>query len=69
MRYIGEKWDTWETMHAQAGGTAPLRQGENKKAERLVAIAEAEVRGSEQVAIHRNLANRWLISNPPTDSY
>ncbi|SDS30298.1 alpha-galactosidase [Friedmanniella luteola] len=67
MLYIGEKSDLWERLHAQADGSAPLPEGENQEAERLVAIAEAVVTGRDHVELAVNLPNRGLIPNlPPT---
>ena len=65
MRYIGEKSDLWEQLHAQADGTAPLPEGENQEAERLVAIAEAVVTGRDHVELAVNLPNDGLIPNLP----
>lgn len=65
MEYIGEKDDLWELLHAQADGTAPLPQGDNQEAERLVAIAEAMVTGHDHVELAVNLPNEGRISNLP----
>lgn len=67
MGYIGEKSDLWEQLHAQADGSAPLPEGDNQEAERLVAIAEAIVTGHDHVELAVNLPNEGLIPNlPPT---
>ena len=67
MRYIGQKSDLWELLHAQADGTAPLPVGDNQEAERLVAIAEAIVTGREHVELAVNVPNQGKIPNlPPT---
>jgi alpha-galactosidase len=66
MRYINEKSDLWERLHAQAEGSAPLNSG-NQEAERLVAIAAAIVTGRDAVELAVNLPNNGKIPNlPPT---
>jgi alpha-galactosidase len=65
MFYIGEKSDLWEQLHAQADGSAPLPQGENQEAERLVAIAEAVVTGRDHVELAVNVPNEGKIPNLP----
>jgi alpha-galactosidase/6-phospho-beta-glucosidase family protein len=65
MFYIGEKSDLWERLHAQADGSAPLPQGENQEAERLVAIAEAIVTGRDHVELAVNVPNEGKIPNLP----
>jgi alpha-galactosidase len=66
MEYIGEKSSLWEQLHAQADGTAPLPQGDNQEAERLVAIASAVVTGVDHVELAVNVPNRGLIPNLPS---
>jgi alpha-galactosidase len=67
MRYISEKSDLWERLHAQADGRAPLDRTENQEAERLVAIAEALVTGRDAVELAVNVPNDGKIPNlPPT---
>jgi alpha-galactosidase len=67
MRYIGQKDDLWENLHAQADGKAPLPRTDNQEAERLVAIAEAMVTGQDHVELAVNLPNEGKIPNlPPT---
>ncbi len=66
MFYIGQKSDLWEQLHAQADGTAPLPEGDNQEAERLVAIAEAVVTGRDHVELAVNVPNRGLIPNLPS---
>lgn len=65
MRYIGEKSDLWEQLHAQADGSLPLPAGENQEAERLVSIAAAIVTGREHVELAVNVPNRGKIPNLP----
>jgi alpha-galactosidase len=65
MSYIGEKSDLWEQLRAQADGSAPLPQGENQEAERLVAIAEAIVTGRDHVELAVNVPNEGKIPNLP----
>ncbi|MFL6027026.1 MAG: hypothetical protein ACJ72K_08820 [Friedmanniella sp.] len=65
MRYIGEKGDLWEQLHAQADGTAPLPESDNQEAERLVAIAEAIVTGRDHVELAVNVPNQGKIPNLP----
>jgi alpha-galactosidase len=65
MFYIGEKSDLWEQLHAQADGSAPLPEGENQEAERLVAIAEAIVTGRDHVELAVNVPNEGKIPNLP----
>jgi alpha-galactosidase len=67
MRYIGQKDDLWEQLHAQADGKAPLPRTDNQEAERLVGIAEAIVTGKDHVELAVNLPNDGKIPNlPPT---
>jgi alpha-galactosidase len=67
MRYIGQKDDLWEQLHAQADGKAPLPRTDNQEAERLVGIAEAIVTGKDHVELAVNLPNQGKIPNlPPT---
>ncbi|NAZ75012.1 hypothetical protein GTQ99_06180 [Kineococcus sp. T13] len=66
MRYIGEKSDLWERLHAQADGTLPLPEGENQEAERLVSIAEAIVTGRDHVELAVNVPNQGKIPNLPS---
>lgn len=71
IRYIGEKNDLWEQLHAQADGTMALPgadDGGNQEAERLVAIAAAMITGRDQVELAVNLPNRGLISNLPSEA-
>jgi alpha-galactosidase/6-phospho-beta-glucosidase family protein len=68
MLYIGEKSDLWEKLRAQADGSAPLPQGDNQEAERLVAIAEAIVTGHDQVELAVNLPNAGKIANLPPEA-
>ncbi len=65
MEYISEKADLWETLNAQADGTAPLPDKNNQEAERLVAIAEAMVRGQDMVELAVNLPNEGKVPNVP----
>lgn len=65
MEYIGEKADLWETLNAQADGTAPLPERKNQEAERLVAIAGAMVQGEDMVELAVNLPNQGKIPNLP----
>lgn len=64
MRYITEKADLWERLHAQADGTVPL-DSSNHEAERLVSIATAIVTGQDAVELAVNLRNDGLIPNLP----
>ncbi len=64
IRYITEKSDLWDRLHAQADGTAPLDSG-NRETERLVSIAAAMVTGAEIVELAVNLPNDGKISNLP----
>ncbi|WUJ70947.1 hypothetical protein OG809_38360 [Kribbella soli] len=66
MRYIGQKDDLWENLHAQADGKAPLPRTDNQEAERLVAIAEAIVTGKDHVELAVNLPNEGKIPNLPS---
>jgi alpha-galactosidase/6-phospho-beta-glucosidase family protein len=67
MRYIAQKSDLWERLHAQADGTLPLDSTENQEAERLVSIAEAIVAGRDHLELAVNLPNNGNIANlPPT---
>jgi alpha-galactosidase len=68
MRYIGEKSDLWEQLHAQADGTAPLPETDNQEAERLVAIAEAIVTGRDHVELAVNVPNQGKIPNLPPEA-
>ena len=67
-RYIGEKSQLWDRLHAQADGTVPLDVPDNQEAERLVAIAGAIVSGREGVELAVNLPNRGAIPNLPADA-
>lgn len=64
MRYITEKADLWERLHAQADGSAPL-DSSNQEAERLVSIATALITGHDAVELAVNLRNDGKISNLP----
>jgi len=64
MRYITEKSNLWDRLHAQADGSAPLDDG-NQEAERLVSIAAAMVTGAEIVELAVNLPNDGKIPNLP----
>jgi alpha-galactosidase len=67
MRYIAEKSDLWDRLHAQAEGTLPLEGKRNQEAERLVNIAEAIVTGRDHVELAVNVPNHGNIANlPPT---
>ncbi|MEU4191773.1 hypothetical protein AB0E69_07745 [Kribbella sp. NPDC026611] len=66
MRYIGQKDDLWEQLHAQADGKAPLPRTDNQEAERLVGIAEAIVTGNDHVELAVNLPNEGKIPNLPS---
>lgn len=68
IEYIEEKRDLWDVLHAQADGTNPLPASENQEAERLVAIAEAIITGTEHVELAVNLPNRGKISNLPAEA-
>jgi alpha-galactosidase/6-phospho-beta-glucosidase family protein len=68
MLYIGEKTDLWEQLNAQADGSAPLPQGDNQEAERLVAIAEAIVTGRDHVELAVNVPNEGKIPNLPASA-
>ena len=65
-RYIGEKGDLWERLHAQADGTAPLPSTGNQEAERFVALASAVVTGEEHVELAVNVPNRGKVPNLPS---
>jgi alpha-galactosidase/6-phospho-beta-glucosidase family protein len=67
MRYIGEKSDLWDQLRAQADG-APLPEGDNQEAERLVAMAEAIVTGRDHVELAVNLPNAGKIANLPPEA-
>jgi alpha-galactosidase len=67
-RYIDEKSDLWDRLHAQARGDADLVIGGNQEAERLVAIAEALVTGQDLVELAVNVPNRGAISNLPPEA-
>lgn len=64
--YINEKDDLWDRLHAQADGRTPLDDTGIQEAERLIAIAEALVTGTEHVELAVNLPNRGSISNLPS---
>jgi alpha-galactosidase/6-phospho-beta-glucosidase family protein len=66
MRYIGQKDDLWDKLHAQADGKAPLPRTDNQEAERLVAIAEAIVTGKDHVELAVNVPNEGKIPNLPS---
>jgi alpha-galactosidase len=66
MRYIAEKSDLWERLHAQADGTLPLDATKDQEAERLVAIAEAIVAGRDAVELAVNMPNHGKIPNLPS---
>jgi alpha-galactosidase len=68
MRYIGQKDDLWEQLHAQAEGKAPLPRTDNQEAERLVGIAEAIVTGKDHVELAVNLPNEGKIPNLPPNA-
>ncbi len=68
MFYINEKSDLWERLHAQADGSAPLPEGDDGEAERLVTIAEAMVTGRDHVELAVNLPNQGKISNLPPEA-
>ncbi len=67
MRYINEKADLWERLHAQADGSAPL-DSSNQEAERLIAIATAIVTGHDSVELAVNLPNEGKIPNLPASA-
>ena len=67
-RYIDEKTDLWDGLHAQARGEADLAIGGNQEAERLVAIAEALVAGDDLVELAVNVPNHGAISNLPSEA-
>jgi len=67
--YIGEKSDLWDKLHAQAAGELPLdAANDSQEAERLVAIAEALITGSELVELAVNVPNQGKISNLPDEA-
>jgi alpha-galactosidase len=67
MRYIAEKSDLWDRLHAQADGSAPLDGARDTEAERLVSIAAAIVTGTDAVELAVNMPNNGKIPNlPPT---
>ncbi len=63
IRYIGEKTDLWDRLHAQADGTEALPGTSDQEAERLVAIIEALVSGDDIVEPAVNLPNGGKIPN------
>jgi alpha-galactosidase/6-phospho-beta-glucosidase family protein len=67
-RYIEEKSDLWDRLHAQARGEADLDIGGNQEAERLVAIAEAVVTGHDLVELAVNVPNRGAVCNLPPEA-
>ncbi len=68
IRYITEKADLWERLHAQADGTEPLPVRRDQEAERLVAILEALGSGRDVVELAVNLPNDGKISNLPPEA-
>lgn len=68
IRYIDEKSDLWDRLHAQADGTEPLAPVDDGEAERLVAICEAVVTGREHVELAVNLPNAGKIPNLPPEA-
>lgn len=64
MRYINEKSDLWERLHAQADGSTPL-DSSNQEAERLVSMATAIITGQDAVELAVNLPNDGKIPNLP----
>ncbi|MEQ7006639.1 hypothetical protein ABN028_10565 [Actinopolymorpha sp. B17G11] len=67
--YIDAKSDLWDKLHAQASGTEPLDAApEGQEAERLVAIAEALLTGTDLVELAVNVPNRGKISNLPDEA-
>jgi alpha-galactosidase len=67
-RYVAEKADLWERLHAQAEGIAPLSRTDNQEAERLVAICAAVVTGEPHAELAVNLPNHGLVANLPPDA-
>jgi alpha-galactosidase len=67
-RYIDEKSDLWDRLHAQARGEADLDIGGNQEAERFVAIAEALITGRDVIELAVNLPNRGAIPNLPSEA-
>jgi alpha-galactosidase len=63
--YIGEKGRLWDSLRAQAAGTAPLSAPQDQEAERLVAIAAAVTTGTARVELAVNLPNHGLIPQLP----
>ncbi|GAB3247389.1 family 4 glycosyl hydrolase [Kineosporia babensis] len=68
IRYIDEKNDLWDRLHAQADGSQPLAPVDDQEAERLVAICEAVVTGREHVELAVNLPNAGKIPNLPPEA-
>jgi len=68
IRYIGEKADLWERLHAQADGTEPLPDVRDQEAERLVAILEALVSSRDAVELAVNMPNEGKIPNLPPEA-
>ena len=68
-RYIDEKSDLWDRLHAQAAGDVPLDTApEGQEAERLVSIAEALLTGRDMMELAVNVPNRGAIPNLPANA-
>jgi alpha-galactosidase/6-phospho-beta-glucosidase family protein len=65
VRYIHEKTDLWERLHAQADGELPPDDPRGQEAERLTAILAAIVTGQDAVELAVNLPNEGKIPNLP----
>lgn len=65
LRYIEEKDRLWESLRAQADGTAPLTPAPGGEAERLVSIAAAIASGQTQTELAVNLPNTGLLPQLP----
>ncbi|GAB6898526.1 alpha-glucosidase/alpha-galactosidase [Kineosporia succinea] len=68
IRYIDEKSDLWDRLHAQADGTEPLAPVDDGEAERLVDICAAVVTGREHVELAVNVPNQGKIPNLPAEA-
>ncbi|TQS39631.1 hypothetical protein [Cryptosporangium phraense] len=67
IRYIGQKADLWEQLHAQADGSEPLDTTRDQEAERLASILASIATGRPSYELAVNLPNEGKIPNvPPT---
>jgi alpha-galactosidase len=66
--YIEEKGRLWDSLRAQAEGTAPVEPARNQEAERLVSIAATIASGATHVELAVNLPNRGLIPQLPASA-